>query len=104
MSPVYLNTVVVVVDDDDDDDGDDVVIVDRTDMTQWPYHTRYFLSKTANQKSSRKNVFESIEKKQGGLQVAWNGLKRFYTIYTLRILWIALNGLERFCTIYKWGL
>ena len=54
MSPVYLNTVVVV------DDDDDVVIVDRTDMTQWPYHTRYFLSKTANQKSSRKNVFESI--------------------------------------------
>ena len=46
----------------------------------------YFLSKTANQKSSRKNVFESIQKKQGGLQVAWNGLKRFYTIYTLRIL------------------
>ena len=55
MSPVYLNTVVVV-----DDDDDDVVIVDRTDMTQWPYHTRYFLSKTTNQKSSRKNVFESI--------------------------------------------
>ena len=49
MSPVYLNTVVVVV-----------VVVDRTDMTQWPYHTRYFLSKTANQKSSRKNVFENI--------------------------------------------
>ena len=62
MSPVYLNTVVVVVvDDDDDDDDDDDVIVDRTDMTQWPYHTSHISwVKQPIKKGSRKNVFESI--------------------------------------------
>ena len=59
MSPVYLNTVVVVVDDDDDDDDD--VIVDRTDMTQWPYHTSHISwVKQPIKKGSRKNVVESI--------------------------------------------
>ena len=52
------------------------------------------------QKHSKKVIMKiccKILERQGGLQIASNGLKRFCTMYTLTVtmLQIARNGLER---------